>query len=63
MNRSTILRITGLAAGIVLVASCDSALTTGTTTTGGSSSSSTGSSGSNNKVPTVSIDSDGATSI
>ena len=58
MNRSTILRITGLVAGIVLVASCDSALTTGTTTTGGSSSSSSsGGSTSNNKKPTISIDS------
>ena len=57
MNRSTILRLAGLAGGIVLVASCDTALpTAGTTTTGGSSSSSSGSS-SNTKKPTISIDS------
>src|SRR5690242_12726111 len=57
MNRSTILRLAGLAGGIVLVASCDTALPTGATTPGGSSSSSSSGSSSNSKAPTISIDS------
>jgi hypothetical protein len=58
MNRSTILRLAGLAGGIVLLASCDTALsTTGTNPTGGTSSSSSSGSTSNNKKPTISIDS------
>src|SRR3954471_14744204 len=56
MNRSTILRLAGLAGGIVLVASCDTALpTSANNPTGGGSSSS--SSGSSAKKPTISIDS------
>lgn len=57
MNRSTLLRLAGLAGGIVLVASCDTALPTGATTPGGSSSSSSSGSSSNSKAPTISIDS------
>ena len=59
MNRSTILRLAGLAAGIVLVASCDSALpTSGNSPTGGSTSSSgSSSSGTGAKKPSISIDS------
>jgi hypothetical protein len=58
MTRSTILRLAALAGGIVLVASCDTALpTAGTNPTGGGSSSSSSGSGSNNKKPTISIDS------
>ena len=59
MKRSTILRLAGLAGGIVLVASCDSALPTGATTPGGGSSSSSSGGGSNpnSKAPSISIDS------
>ena len=57
MNRSTILRLAALAGGIVLVASCDTALPTGATTPGGGSSSSSSGSGSNTTKPTISIDS------
>jgi len=58
MNRPTLLRLAGLAAGIVLVASCDSALpTSANDPTGGSSSSSSSGTGTNSKKPTISIDS------
>jgi hypothetical protein len=57
MNKATLVRLAGLAAGVAFVASCDTAPTAATQITGTTTSTSSSSSGSSSAGPQITIDS------